>query len=140
MYKIAFKREAPSTSYIILPVNPEKFSVKIKGKNDYYDLLEIGEVVIPYGAGLRSFSFSSLFPADREPKNYVAYLENLLLRKAPVRLIVVDTLCNDDSRMDLNLPVVIESFEYWEQGGEPGTIYYHLNLSEYREYQAEVIQ
>lgn len=139
MYKIAIKREAPSTSYIVLPVNPEELSVKVKSANDHYDLLEIGAVIIPGGPGLRTFTIASIFPSDRESGNYVGYLENLLARKAPVRLIITDAAGDKSSRLDINLPVVIDRFDYRERGGEIGAFFYELDLVEYREFGAEVI-
>lgn len=138
MYKIMIKREAPSSSYIILPVNPEELVIKVRGDNDRYALLGIGDVIVPGGAGLRTVSIASVFPVDRESRNYIAYLDNLLLRKAPVRLIVADSGGDPSSRLDINLPVVIDRFDYRERGGEVGTVFYELDLVEYRAFAGEV--
>ncbi len=140
MYKIAIKRQAPSAAYILLPVNPAELIVKVRGVNTGYDLLEVGAVVVPQGAGLRSFSISSLFPDGRESHNYVGFIENLLVRKAPARLIVTDADGGGSSRLDLNVAVVIDRFDYRERGGEPGAIFYDLDLLEYRDYSGEVIR
>ena len=120
---------------IQLPVLPEKFSTKNGSKNSSIDIAGLGEIVIMQGRPALEFSFSSFFPSARFPGIQVEKISNPLTliqkinewkaSKTPVHLIA--TACGVD------LYVTIESFPYYEQGGDPGTYHYSMTLKEYRE-------
>ncbi len=52
---------------ILLPVNPEKITIKINGKNETATLINDGEVSILKSAGLTDITFTALFPNQLYP-------------------------------------------------------------------------
>lgn len=120
---------------IQLPVLPESFKVKNGSKNDSINIAGLGEITIMQGCPALQFSFSSFFPATRFPGIQVSsitkpltLIEKINSWKAgdkPVHFIA--TACGVD------IFATIESFDYEEDGGDPGTYQYSITLKEYRE-------
>lgn len=117
-----------------LPVNPDNISVTSTHGFTDVDVTNLGEYTVIGSGRLREYSFSSLFPRKynasycayeslRDPYEYVSMIERWQRSGKPVRFIVTGT--------PINLAVTIRSFEYEERGGEPGDVYYTLNLKEY---------
>lgn len=120
---------------IQLPVLPESFSVKNGSKNDSINIAGLGEITIMQGRPALQFSFSSFFPATRFPGLQVSSITKplTLIEKInswkngdkPVHFIA--TACGVD------IYATVESFNYEEVGGDPGTYQYSITLKEYRE-------
>lgn len=120
---------------IQLPVLPESFSVKNGSKNDSISITGLGEITIMQGRPALEISFSSFFPATRFPGIQVNTITKplTLIKKInewkngdkPVHFIA--TACGVD------IYATIESFDYQEVGGDPGTYQYSIRLKEYRE-------
>ena len=118
-----------------LPVLPTSFQTRNGSKNDSMDITGLGEVVIMQSRPALQFSFSSFFPATRfpgikvnkitKPLELVERINTWKASKKPVHFIA--TACGID------LFVTIESFDYSEEGGDPGTYQYSISLKEYRE-------
>lgn len=118
-----------------LPVLPETFSVKNGSSNNTMDIAGLGEIVIMQSRPALQFSFSSFFPAAKFPGIQVNSITKPLTiiekinkwkdSKKPVHFIA--TACGID------VYTTIESFSYYEQGGDPGTYQYSIELKEYRE-------
>ena len=116
------------------PVLPEKITVSIGSKNTSVDVSELGEIVIKQARPAYKYSFESFFPAAKfpglpsgtaEPQAYVERIQRWLDSKRPVHLIITNPT--------INVYCTIESFTYYEKGGDPGTIYYSISFKEYRE-------
>lgn len=120
---------------IRLPVLPESFQTKNGSNNDSLNITGLGEIIIIQSRPALQFSFSSFFPAATFPGVQVGSLTKPLTlvqkinewkaSKKPVHLIA--TACGVD------LYASIESFDYSEEGGDPGTYQYSISLKEYRE-------
>ena len=120
---------------IQLPVHPERLQIENGSGNDSVDIVGLGEIVIMRTRPALRFSFSSFFPATRFPGVQVETLTPPLTLiqtinewksgKKPIHFIV--TACGID------VYAAIESFSYYEQGGDAGTYYYDITLKEYRE-------
>lgn len=120
---------------IQFPVLPEEFSVKNGSNNDSVNINGLGEIVIMQSRPAVGISFSSFFPATRFPGVQVSSLTKplSLVQKIcewksgdkPVHFLL--TACGVD------LYMTIESFNYREVGGDPGTYHYDISLKEYRE-------
>lgn len=118
-----------------IPVLPEKFSVSLGSNNSSVDVVGLGEIVIKQARPALQFSFSSFFPKKTFPGVSVSGLTSPLtcvekLKKwydgdKPVHLILTD--------VGVDVYCTIESFTYYEQGGDVGTIHYSMTLKEYRE-------
>lgn len=129
------------------PVLPEKLTVSHAGDNKEYDIVGQGKINKPGRPKLAEISFESFFPAQSGP--YVVstyrnrsdwepdpnYFANLIMKWKnsgyPARFIYVGQNAEND-QYKINIPVTIESFERSEVGGEPGDIYYSLELKEYQ--------
>ncbi len=120
---------------IQLPVHPERLQVENGSANDSVDIVGLGEIVIMQNRPALRFSFSSFFPAApfpgvqvqtlTPPLTLVQKINEWKAGKKPVHFIV--TSCGIDVYCS------IESFSYYEEGGDPGTYQYALELKEYRE-------
>ena len=120
---------------IQFPVLPETFSVKNGSNNDSVDITGLGEIVIMQSRPAVQISFSSFFPATRFPGIQVSTITKplTLVQKIcewkagdkPVHFLL--TACGVDLHM------TIESFNYDEVGGDPGSYHYDITLKEYRE-------
>ena len=122
-----------------IPVNPEKIEISYSTDNKTYDVLGIGEIVVPRKPKLKIVSWESFFPKFKNdsyvnggadnPKTYVQRIEKALKSKQIGRLII--------SRSDLydtNMTCLISKFETTDNGGEPADIYYSIELQEYKDY------
>lgn len=117
-----------------IPVLPEVFHVKTGSNNDSVDIAGLGEIVIMQSRPALQVSFSSFFPSKAfqgmtlKPKSPHILVETIKKWKAsnkPVHFICSSPL--------VLFYAAIESFDYHERGGDPGTYYYDLTLKEYRE-------
>lgn len=117
-----------------LPVNPESIATTMTQGYEDIEISNLGEYTAIGNERLREFSMSSLFPRDYDasycayasfpkPRECVAMVERWMRSGKPVRFIITGT--------PVNIAVTIRSFEYEERGGEPGDIWYTLQLKEY---------
>ena len=127
-----------------IPVNPEELEIKYPTANKTYDVLGVGQVVVPGKPALRQISWEGFFPGDpdapyvnrgaRPPKDYVDAFERALKNKQQCRLII-----SRSGLYDTNMKCVVSNFETRDKGGEPEDIYYSLELLEYRSYTPRTI-
>lgn len=117
-----------------LPVNPEIIGISSSHGYTDVEVTQLGEYTIIGGAKLQEYTLSSLFPRDYNasyceydgfptPWETVSTIERWKESGSPIRLTVTGT--------PLNVAVTIRSFTYEERGGEPGDLYYELQLKEY---------
>lgn len=118
-----------------LPVNPSVVSIGNDVILNTVEVFRVGEVDWAMGDDLRRVVLESFFPAQYVPA-YCAYpdppdpLEAAQLldlwkdEREILRLLVTE--------MGINLKVRIASFNYESRGGEPGDIYYRLEVRQYR--------
>ncbi|WP_309119208.1 LysM peptidoglycan-binding domain-containing protein [Paenibacillus sp.] len=121
---------------IIFPVLPATLELKRKGGGKTYDIVGLGQVNVIHARELAEISFESVFPASRDPTvssklildspiGYVEYIIKWQDSRHPCRFIF------QGSNLPINLPVSIEQFDRWEEGGSPGDIRFRLTLKEY---------
>lgn len=122
---------------IMLPVNPTSISVDVTGRNQSSEVLRLGEITQLATKGLKSLSFSSLFPLDtnrpfvkegatfKKPDDYVDLFEETMDSEKPIRCIIGEA--------KINMLMSIESFT-WEITDTTGDIDFTIQLKEYREY------
>ena len=120
---------------MIFPINPNELSIT-RGANNYtYEVLELGEVVLPNTPGLEGISFRSQFWRERndnESSAYVDWLNEWREEKRPGRLIIVNH--NPESNYKgYNKLVLCEGFDTNEgRAGHEDDVYYALNFIEWR--------
>lgn len=126
----------------LLPMNPEELTITHPSKNETYNVLGVGEVVVPMSPGLQEASWESFFPGDDNPfasgtgspREAVKLLTRAKKNKVIGRLIVTRS-----GLFDTNLRCIIEEFETKDKGGEPNDIYYRITLKEYRSYDPQTV-
>ena len=105
----------------------------------------MGEVVVQKRPGLREVSWKGFFPGEdsadpyinkgaKSPQWYEKQISKAMKSKQKGRLII--------SRSDLydtNMRCIISQFETTDKGGEPGDMYYSLELQEYRDYSPQTV-
>lgn len=137
---------------IKLPVNPSELSVVYEGDNTQYNLISLGETVIPRIPKLATIKISSFFPsADRfiagttsnvimdgriqsaryAPRTYVEFFHRLQTEKKTFQLII-NRFDGDKAMFDTTFQAVISSFTITDKGGESGDVYFDLDIQEYR--------
>lgn len=119
---------------IQIPVLPEIFNITSPSQNKKLNVDQLGDIKFYKPRGLTGFSWSSEFPAFdwqavsvanlQQPINYVQALQIMRDNKRPIRFVITNT--------PINVFISIESFDFSEQGGDVGTIYYNISLEESR--------
>ena len=122
-----------------IPVNPQAIEIQYPTDHKTYDVLGMGEIVVPRKPSLKMVSWESFFPTDRNksyvnsgaknPAFYVRCFERALREKQILRLII-----SRSGSFDTNMRCIVSDFKIKDKGGEPGDIYYSLKLQEYKSY------
>ena len=131
----------------LLPVAPEKISMKINGKNTTYDLINDGEINILKLAGLTTVSFTVLLPAVQypfavyangflAPSHYLDRLEELKQGKKPFQFIVTrkSSMTGRIKCHNTNMTVSLEDYTVEDNAGEGFDLKVQINLKQYKEF------
>lgn len=122
---------------IRLPVIPSKFKIKSPVTTKTVDTVNQGEIKLIGLKKLKSIGWESFFPntdytfcKDSKYKewDYVNILEKWRDRRVPIRIIITK---NSDSESIINMPVVIDNFEYGIKDGSQD-VYYSIDLTEFK--------
>jgi nucleoid-associated protein YgaU len=119
-----------------LPVNPSKVTVGGEKRIETVEIVNIGEVDFPSGDRRTSIRFSSFFPQEYDgsycrytrvpdPGSALKRLISWRLEGKPVRLLITAS--------PINVLVLISRVNYDIRGGEPGDIYFDLEMRQWRE-------
>lgn len=109
-----------------IPQLPDTYNIRAGSKNESVNISGLGEITIFQDRPALQIDFESYFPAETStPQDYIDTLIRWKNSKKSVHLIITGT--------KVNMFCSIENLEYNENGGDVGTIYYKLNLKEYRE-------
>lgn len=125
-----------------LPVNPERISVATTRGYEDVEVTQLGEFTVIGNGKLREFSFSSFFPREynasyceyagfRPPWELVRMIERWMNTGRPIRFTLTGQIYGADYFAIINEPVTIRSFNYYEEGGAPGDIYFDMTLKEF---------
>jgi len=121
---------------LIFPTNPEEIEITRKTQNFLFNVLELGEIVLPNTPDLERISFKSQFWAERAPQASGEYIEQLNKwrdEKEPGRIVIVSE-DEEGSYHGKNALVLCDGFDTNEgRAGAEDDVYYTLNLVEYRE-------
>lgn len=123
-----------------LPVNPEEIETNTVQANQKYEILKLGQIVIPTHMDLIEYSFEVELPHEQlhyvETSNsfkdadyYLRLLNKWRKELKPVRFIASNGIGDD-----INTLVLIEELSIVEKAGEEGDKYISFNLLEYRPY------
>ena len=122
---------------MLIPVLPEKIDVGHGSSNQSVSVAGLGEITIIQDRDAITYKWSSHFPAVhhqgcsctaaelKDPQEYKDKIAEWIESTKPVKFIA--TGCG------INQYCSIEQFDYYEKGGDPDTLYYSIQLKEYRE-------
>jgi len=133
-----------------LPVNPEEIIIECPADNTRYNVLGLGEIVVPRTPKLRQISWECFLPGTPEPyaltlgsfkkpEFYINLFDTYKNNREQVRFIVNRFMEDGGAIFDTNIKIVVEDFQYSEKAGETGDFYYSIKLSEYRNYTPQVV-
>ena len=134
--------------YLPLPVTPEKIEINVPNLNKSMTLVDLGEVNVIRGAGLKEISFDILLPSFNYPfANYsfgsfstsqaIGYLEYLKQSGDTAQFIVVR--CRKGlPAWWTNIRTTLEDVTFKEDANEGTDVIASVTLKEYREYKTKV--
>ena len=130
---------------IEFPVNPKEYTIAYPTNHKTYNILDIGEVIVPRLPSLMEVSWESYFPGNsndpfiighewREPAEYVELIEEARNHKEICDLVISRRDAVGGRMYDTNISAVITAFSTTERGGESGDVYYKIAFKEYRHF------
>lgn len=135
----------------LLPITPDKLTLKIDNKNKTVDLINNTEINILKNPGLTEIEFKALLPNVRYPfalyKNnfqnalyYLKIIEKLKVNRIPFQFIVSRKLPNNKILFDTNMKVSIEEYKISEDAKEGFDVIVDIKLKQYVEYSTKVLE
>ncbi len=121
-----------------VPVLPEKLKITVKGQTTSINIDRLGELLHKGRRDAITVSFSSYFPSEygsfchcpssgfKNPKSCHNWIIALIQAHKPLHLVLTG------SPIGLNMYALITSYIPEERGGDVGTIYYNIEMKEYR--------
>lgn len=130
---------------IEFPVNPKEYTISYPADHKTYDILDIGEIIVPRLPSLMEVSWDSYFPGNSndpliyghdwmEPGDYVEAIKDAMDNQEICDLVISRYGAGGSRMYDTNISAVIADFETTEKGGEAGDVYYKIKFKEYRNY------
>ena len=130
---------------IEFPVNPKEYTISYPADHKTYDILDIGEIIVPRLPSLMEVSWDSYFPGNSddpliyghdwmEPGDYVEAIKDAMDNQEICDLVISRYNAGGSRMYDTNISAVIADFETTEKGGEAGDVYYKIKFKEYRNY------
>lgn len=116
---------------IVFPVPVTEFTMQEKNNNSIVNINNVGDINMIGKKALGEIQISSFFPSRAytfcasnpyKPYGYVSKIKKMATSGSPLRIIMSNT--------SVNMPCLIESFEYGEKDGTCD-VYFTLSLKEY---------
>ena len=102
---------------IKIPLNPEKNKRSLDIDSFEYNVIGLGDIIIPGNKKLKKWNFSSFFPADTDrwkcspPGVYMTLIQKIIDEVRPCSFIIVQYLDDGKPSIIENTMVVINSFD-----------------------------
>ena len=136
---------------VLLPIAPEKFSLKVKNTNKTMTLINEGEVNLLKEAGLTELEFDVLIPAVqysfakydggfKAPKHFTDHFENLKVSKEPFQFIVVRQMPDGKLQFNNDMTVSMESYTIKEEAKNGFDLMVSVKLKQYRSYGTKIVK
>lgn len=130
---------------ILLPVTPSSLDLKISNQNSTFNLITGEEISVLNSAGLSTFSFEILLPAQeypfcqyesgfKEPKYFLQKLKELKVNCKPFSFVVNRSRPNGDMLFGTEMLVSLESYTVKESADNGFDIDVSINLQKYVHY------
>ncbi len=133
-----------------LPTNPEEIKVTTSQANTKYEVLKLGQIVIPTHMELMEYSFECELPLKvrsyvfnknefMTPIEYLKMFKDWREKMVPIRFMAGRINSFDDLMRDhINKLVLIDELSITERAGEEGDKYVSFKLIEYRRFDKAV--
>jgi len=125
-------------SQLRLPVNPAEFSIQSGNQNQTVSVVRRGEINLWGPEQLETVTLAAFFPkywfpgcnysSFPDPWECVRMIDDWRNSGQPLRLIITDSQTN----VNINMEVLVESFERGVKGGSIGDVYYSMTLKRYK--------
>lgn len=134
---------------VLLPITPQKLTVKIKGSNKTLTLVNESDINFLRAPGLTEISFDAVLPmlgqyhfADsyRKPDYYLDLFEDLMTGKKPFRFIVSRTSPSGRLLYDTNMKVSLEDYTLTEDATKGPDMTVALSLKQYISYSTKTVK
>lgn len=135
---------------VLLPITPEKFTLKVKNANKTMTLINEGEINFLREAGLTELEFDVLIPSVKysfakydggfkSPAYYTDHFERLKTSKEPFQFIISRKMPDGKMLFDNNMTVSMESYTVKEQANQGFDLVVSINLKQYRPFGTKVL-
>jgi LysM repeat protein len=136
---------------VLLPIAPEKFSLKVKNANKTMTLINEGEVNFLREAGLTELEFDVLIPAVqyafakyeegfKSPAYFANHFEELKVSKKPFQFIIVRKMPDGKLLFDTNMTVSMESYTVKEEAKNGFDLTVSIKLKQYRPFGTKIVK
>ena len=130
---------------VLLPIAPEKLTLKIKNQNKTITLINEGEVNLLKDAGLTDVEFDALIPAVqysfaeyedgfKRTSYFTDHFKELKTSKKPFEFKVVRQMPDGKLLFDTNMTVSMESYTITENANEGFDLKVSIKLKQYKHY------
>lgn len=133
---------------MLLPITPQKLTVKIKGSNKTLTLVNDGEINFLRKPGLTEISFDAVLPmlgaysfsgSYQRPDYYLSAFEKLMTEATPFRFIVSRVSPSGKLLFDTNMKVSLESYTLTEDATKGLDITVAITLKQYIDYTTKTV-
>jgi LysM repeat protein len=136
---------------VLLPVAPEKFTLKVNNLNKKITLINEGEVNVLKEAGLTDLEFDALIPAVqypfakydgefKSPAYFTNHFEKLKTSKEPFQFIVSRKMPDGKLLFDTNMTVSLESYTIKEDAKQGFDLVVSFKLKQYKPFGTKIIK
>ena len=136
---------------VLLPIAPEKLTLKIKNANKTMTLINEGEVNFLREAGLTELEFDVLIPSVQYPfakyddgfksvTYFINHFEKLKLSKEPFQFVVSRQRPNGSLLFDTNMTVSMENYTVKESAKEGFDLIVSIKLKQYKAYGTKIVK
>ena len=136
---------------VLLPIAPDKMTVKVKNTNKTMTLINEGEINFLRNAGLTELEFDVLIPAVRysfaeyeggfkSAHYYTDHFEKLKVSKEPFPFMLIRKMPNGKLLFDTNMMVSLETYTTKEQVSEGFDLKVSIKLKQYRPFGTKIVK
>ena len=136
---------------VLLPIAPEKFTLKVTNSNKTMTLINEGEINLLKDAGLTDLEFDVLIPAVqypfakydggfKSPTYFTNHFESLKVSKKPFQFIIVRQMPDGKVLFNNDLTVSMESYTVKEEAKNGFDLTVSIKLKQYREFGTKIVK
>lgn len=136
---------------VLLPIAPEKFTLKVNNANKTITLINEGEVNLLKQAKLTELEFDALIPAVqysfanydggfKSPTYFTNHFEKLKTEKKPFQFIITRKMPDGKLLFDTNMTVSLESYTIKEDVKQGFDLLVSFKLKQYRTFGTKVLK